>query len=190
MGKKDDKEKGSKSRKGLKTRKESAETHDERGPAPDAPPQEVEAEPFDPARDPGPTFNVPPGTGSASDGEGSGSFEDNLWPTLCHLSPLVGWAFAFTGFGTILMPFLWIALPLIVWQTQKSDPRVEEAGREVVNFQLNVVVLSAILIVTCVLSPFGLLLPVAAIGLSLFAALQASEGRSYRYPFIYRVVRD
>lgn len=199
MGKKDDKEKGSKSSKdkGESKKGRTGGPFDVTGDRPGetdaerAPSDEVEAEPFDPAREPGPTFDAPPPPRASGESDRRArSLEENLWPTLCHLSPLLGWVFAFSGFGVILMPFLWIAAPLVIWQMQRSDARIAEHAREALNFQLNVVALSTLMIVTCILLPFGLLLPVAAVVLSCYAALQASEGRSFRYPLIYRIVRD
>jgi len=176
------------SKKGLKSSSKKSATR--AVPPPPVPsdepsPQEVEAEPFDAGSDPGPTFDVPP-----AEGEAKRSFEDNLWPTLCHLSPLLGWVFALSGFGALLMPFLWIAAPLLVWQTQKSDPRVDDQGREVLNFQLNIVALSVILAATCIGTLLIPVLWIAGAVFSLVAAIQTSEGKQYRYPFIYRVIRD
>jgi uncharacterized Tic20 family protein len=58
-----------------------------------------------------------------------------------------------------------------------------------VNFQINVLGLSLILMLSCVGAVLLPVLWVAAIVMVVVAAVQASEGKRYRYPFTFRVLR-
>jgi len=84
---------------------------------------------------------------------------------------------------------------LVFWLVTKNDndrPFVQDQAREVLNFQLNVIVVAFVCgLLTIVLIGF-LLLPVVLIGavvLTFIGAAKASKGESYRYPFIIRVIK-
>jgi len=85
--------------------------------------------------------------------------------------------------------FLGGVITFFLWQIKGGkDPEVEDQGREALNFQINVALLTALLSITF----FGVaLVPivwfVAAI-LCVIAARKAAEGVRYRYPWILRVV--
>jgi len=84
---------------------------------------------------------------------------------------------------------------LVFWLVTKNDndrPFVQDQAKEVLNFQLNVIVAAFV----CGLLMFViigiLLLPVVVIGafvLTIIGAVKASKGESYRYPFIIRVIK-
>jgi uncharacterized Tic20 family protein len=144
-------------------------------PTPQDPP-EVEAEPFDAARDRGPTIDAP-GTGDRA----KAADRSKLLPILCHLAPLVQIVFYLPGVNVLA--------PLLLWQLKKDDPEVDDHGSESVNFQINVLGLSLILMLSCVGAVLLPVLWVAAIVMVVVAAVQASEGKRYRYPFTFRVLR-
>jgi hypothetical protein len=95
--------------------------------------------------------------------------------------------------------FLFLVIPTIflggvitffVWQIfGKDNPQLEDQGREALNFQINVAIVTALLAFTCV----GLaLVPIAwfvAGILAILAAIHAGRGEHYRYPFIVRLVK-
>jgi uncharacterized Tic20 family protein len=145
---------------------------------PPPPPPEVEAEPYDPRRERGPTVDARPPGGA---GEKIGGVPKTLGPALCHLAPLLGWL--------LPIPGMWVIAPLVVWQWLKADPASDDQGREAVNFQLNVLGWTILLPFTCI----GiLLLPVvwaAAVVFSFVAAYRASEGERYRYPLTIRFLK-
>lgn len=156
--------------------RDAGSTEGRRDEPPAQDPPEVEAEPFDAARDRGPTIDAPGTGGPKAAGE-----KGKLLPILCHLAPLVQIVFYVPGVNVLA--------PLLLWQLKKDDPEVDDHGRESVNFQINVLGLSLVLMLSCVGAVLLPVLWVAAIVMVVVAAVQASEGKRYRYPFTFRVLR-
>ena len=110
------------------------------------------------------------------------------WAAIAHVSALVG--LLGNGIGFLLGP-------LIVWAIKKDDHAfVDEQGKEAINFQLSVVIAGAIavaLIFTIVgiviAIPALLLLAVVAIVFPIVAAIQVNDGKHYRYPFSWRLIK-
>ncbi len=104
---------------------------------------------------------------------------------LCHL-------LSFSGF-IVTVPGASIIGPLILWAIKKDDmPFVNDQGKEAINFNITV----SLIVVFCALTvwlilPFFVLIGVtiAAVVLVIIAAIQANEGKTYRYPFILRLVK-
>ena len=104
---------------------------------------------------------------------------------LCHLLSYAGFIVAVPGASIIA--------PLILWAVKKdSMPFVNDQGKEAINFNITV----SLIAVLCTLT-FWLILPlilligvaIAAVVLVIIAAIQANEGKAYRYPFILRLVK-
>lgn len=82
---------------------------------------------------------------------------------------------------------------LIVWLVKKNDsPFVAQEGAEALNFQITIAIgwLVATILSTILIG--FLLYPVLLIGnlvLCILAAVSASKGQGYRYPFTLRLVR-
>ena len=113
---------------------------------------------------------------------GAGSAEERNWAMAAHLSAL----------STFLIPFGNVLGPLVVWLVKRDTmPLVADQGKEALNF--NITALGAFLIgaiLTVVLVGF---LVMAAVGiawlvLTIIAAIAASKGETYRYPFTLRLV--
>lgn len=110
--------------------------------------------------------------------------EERQWAALAHLS----------AFLILLVPVIGGLLgPLLVWIFRKDDmPFVRTQGREAINFQISVLVALAVsglllfVLVGLVLLPLVLLMNFVLI---VVAAIQASDGRDYRYPFNLRLLR-
>ena len=107
------------------------------------------------------------------------TWKQHVWAVLCHLML----------FLVIPTVFLGAVITFFLWQVKgKKDPQVEDQGREALNFQINVAVLTALLGITF----FGIaLVPVVWFVAAIFcliAARKAAEGANYRYPYILRVV--
>lgn len=82
--------------------------------------------------------------------------------------------------------------PLIVWLVKKDEPGfVAEQAREALNFQITIAIaLFASFILKVILIGF-LLVPIVFIInfiLSIVAAVSASKGKPYHYPFTLRLV--
>lgn len=109
--------------------------------------------------------------------------EARTWGMACHLSALA---------GLIGIPFGHIIGPLIVWMMKKDEyPFVDEQGKESLNFQISITIW---LIVTGLPSFFLLFVPtigLSIIGLifTIIGAMQANEGKTYRYPLTIRFIK-
>jgi uncharacterized Tic20 family protein len=108
----------------------------------------------------------------------------HTWAMLCHLLGLC----TFIG-----IPFGNIIGPLVVWLIKKDEfSFVDEQGKEALNFQISMTVyaiLAAILIVIMVGWVLLFILTIADIVLTIIAAIKTSEGKSYRYPYIFRLIK-
>ncbi len=106
------------------------------------------------------------------------------WAMLCHYS----------AFCWFLVPMIGNVLgPLIIWQLKKDmDPFVDVQGKEALNFQLT---FSILLMICGVLAwiligfPLMVLISVVALVLVVIAGIRANEGKPYRYPFCWRIVK-
>lgn len=138
-----------------------------------------------------PTAPMSPSSPPPPPAAGARSSESRNWAMGAHLSAFIGaWvALAFVG-------------PLVIYLVRKDqDPFAEHHAKEALNFNLTVLVVMVVgVIAGLVLSlvTFGLALLVfiplgAAIGigwlvLTIIAAIRASNGEGYRYPFTIRFV--
>ena len=113
----------------------------------------------------------------------SANRDENMWAMFCHLS----------SFALFLIPFLGnIVGPLIIWIIKKDEfPLVNDQGKESLNFQISMtiyffvsVLLSVIVIGVPIMIAILLFVPIVTI----IAAIRASEGINYRYPFTIRFI--
>ncbi len=109
--------------------------------------------------------------------------EARKWAALCHivaLSGLIG-----NGVGFVLGP-------LVVWLIKKDEyPFVEEQGKEAINFQITMIIAAIVSgILTFVVIGFFLLVGVGIVMIAfpIVAAVKASNGEAYRYPFTIRFI--
>ncbi len=106
------------------------------------------------------------------------------WGMLCHLSAFL---------GIVLVSFGHILGPLVVWLLKKDQyPFVDEQGKEALNFQISMTIYGIIAgLLILVLIGFILLaiIVVTDMVLVVLASVEASNGRSYRYPFTIRLIK-
>lgn len=111
------------------------------------------------------------------------SREVRQWAMFCHLSALLG----------IWIPFGTLIGPLILWQWKReTDPFIDAQGKEALNFQITVVIASAICFLLMVIVIGFFLFGLVAIGalvLTIIAGVKANEGQPYRYPFTWRLIK-
>lgn len=113
------------------------------------------------------------------------SNEEKNWAMLCHLSALLGF---------VLVPSANIWAPLVVWILKKdASPFVDDQGKESLNFHISLwihTLVSSLLLFTVILIPLVFILwgLIYLVGLiyTILAAVAASNGRFYRYPFTIR----
>ncbi len=119
--------------------------------------------------------------------------EERNWAVVAHLSALLGGLLTGYIFGLGC-----IVGPLIVWLVKKDSlPFVSDQGREALNFNLTVALTGLVLLLLTIVTfgvgaviafPVGLLVGVGWFVLTIIAAVKASGGVAYRYPFTIRLI--
>jgi uncharacterized Tic20 family protein len=106
------------------------------------------------------------------------------WAALCHASALLGVLFISPGH---------LLGPLIVWLVKRGDsPEIDAHGKEALNFQISMLIYNFVSAVFCLIliGFIGLaVLWVLNAILVIIAAIQASEGKFYRYPMTIRFIQ-
>ncbi|MBC8377851.1 MAG: DUF4870 domain-containing protein [Planctomycetes bacterium] len=139
-------------------------------PTPDSQPQQ-QPQPAEPSQEPAPAGEL--------------SKDDKMWGTFCHLSALSIY---------IGIPFGHILGPLIIWLIKKDEsPFVNEQGKEILNFQISIMIYIIALAPTLCFPPLFLLLfigiLVTEIVFVIIATITANKGESYRYPCSIRLIK-
>ena len=110
------------------------------------------------------------------------SKEERNWAMFAHLSALLVYPTLIGG----------IVGPLVIWLMRKDDMSfAADQAKETLNFQITVYLIGLVCgILFLVLIGFVLfgLLVVAHVVLTIIAAVKASEGVAYRYPFNLRLI--
>jgi uncharacterized protein len=127
---------------------------------------------------------TPPPIGGSSPVTGHSSLSSvRTWTILCHASALLGVFFHFPGH---------LLGPLIVWLAKRDDsPEIDAHGKESLNFQISMLIYNCIAAIFClVLIGFALLALLWILNtiFVIVAAIQASEGKFYRYPMTIRFI--
>lgn len=109
--------------------------------------------------------------------------QDNQLLVITHLSQLVTLV---TGFGSLL-------IPLIIWITQKEKVyKMDEHGKNIINFQLSLIIYFIICIPLILLLGLGLLgfivLGIASIVMPVINAIKVSNGETPKYPLSFTFI--
>ena len=95
----------------------------------------------------------------------------------------------------LLGALMGFVVPLIIWLIKKDEmPFINDQGKEALNFQLTVLIafvaVGILGIPTCGWATFlALPLWIADIVFGIMAAMEANEGRPYRYPVTIRMIQ-
>ncbi|WP_034040341.1 DUF4870 domain-containing protein [Wocania ichthyoenteri] len=103
--------------------------------------------------------------------------QDNQLLVITHLSQLIT---LITGFGSLL-------LPLVLWLTQKEKVyQMDAHGKNIINFQLSLIVYAIICIPLILLFGLGLLgfivLGIISVVFPIINAIKANNGETPTYP--------
>lgn len=103
--------------------------------------------------------------------------EDRQLLVLTHLSQLVTLV---TGFGSLI-------IPLVLWATQKDRVyQMDTHGKNIVNFQLSIIVYSIICVPLIIFLGLGILglivIGIIALVFPVINAIKASNGEAPKYP--------
>ncbi len=116
--------------------------------------------------------------------------DEKLWGTFMHLSALiVGIIGSMTG-----IPAFSFLGPLVLWLIKRHEsPFLDDQGKEALNFNITVGLAMLLCFPLILLLGLGLLLMfiigIAALVLTIMAAIKANNGEWYRYPFSLRLVK-
>jgi uncharacterized Tic20 family protein len=106
------------------------------------------------------------------------SAQEKRLVALMHASILVG----------ILIPIAGFLIPFIIWIVKKDESSfVESQGKEIFNFIINFILASVafgLLSFLLVGLPFLVALGLYGIITPIIAAIQSSDGKAYRYPWL------
>ncbi|MDQ6808164.1 MAG: DUF4870 domain-containing protein [Verrucomicrobiota bacterium] len=106
------------------------------------------------------------------------------WSAFCHASALLGVFFHFPGH---------LLGPLIVWLLKRDDSaEIDAHGKEALNFQISMLIYNLIAGVFCLVLIGFFFLAVLWVVNAVFviiAAIQASDGKFYRYPMTIRFIQ-
>ena len=110
--------------------------------------------------------------------------EERTWGMVAHLSAFA--VFVFPLGGNIIAP-------LIVWLARRDTSAfVEAEAREALNFNISVSlgwIVCGLLTFALIGIPVGVVLFLCWLVMTIIAAVKASEGVGYRYPFSLRLVK-
>ncbi|HEY2140174.1 MAG TPA: DUF4870 domain-containing protein [Chthoniobacterales bacterium] len=106
------------------------------------------------------------------------------WSAFIHASALLGLLLHFPGH---LLP------PLILWLIKRNEaPELDAHGKEAVNFQISMLIYNLVAAVFCLVLVGFVFLGVLWVLNTVFviiAAIQASDGKFYRYPMTIRFIQ-
>jgi uncharacterized Tic20 family protein len=106
------------------------------------------------------------------------------WSAFCHASALLGVFLHFPGH---------LLGPLILWLIKRDQsPEIDAHGKEAVNFQISMLIYNAVAAVFCLVLVGFVFLAVLWVLNAIFviiAAIQASDGKFYRYPMTIRFIQ-
>lgn len=109
--------------------------------------------------------------------------EERKWATILHLSPFAGYMIPLAGF----------VVPLVIWLMKRTESTyLDVQGKEVLNFVISYtayIILCFPLMIILIGFPLLAAVGIAAIALTVVAAIKISEGKDYRYPFIFRLLK-
>jgi uncharacterized protein len=111
------------------------------------------------------------------------STDTTNWGMFAHLSALIGF----------IIPFGNVIGPLVIWLTKgKEIEFVATEAKEALNFQITMLLAFIVAwVLVFILIGFLLmaLLAIADLILVIMAAISASKGQPYRYPFALRLIK-
>jgi uncharacterized Tic20 family protein len=109
--------------------------------------------------------------------------QERQWALICHLSALSGY----------VIPFGNLIVPIIIWSMKKDEmPMVDEHGKEVINFQLSMMIwmiISGILILVVIGIPLLIMLAILQVVFIIIGAIKADSGQLYKYPMTIHFIK-
>jgi uncharacterized Tic20 family protein len=106
------------------------------------------------------------------------------WVMLVHAIALIGFFVPLAGH---------IVGPLVIWLAKRDEsPELDAHGKESVNFQISMLIYNVIAGLLCIVLigiPILIILHFLNIIFVVIAAIQASDGKLFRYPLSLRLIK-
>lgn len=117
--------------------------------------------------------------------ENTGSSKDErTFAMLCHIITFSGYILPIIGN---------IVGPMVIWMMKRDEyPLVDDQGKEVLNFQLSILIygIIGVILVFLVIGIFVLIaLGIFVLIMTIIGAIKANEGVKYRYPLNLRLIK-
>lgn len=90
-----------------------------------------------------------------------------------------------TQFCSWLVPLLGLIVPLIMWQSKKDDPYIDEQGKVVMNWVFSSIIYGIVGIILCFILigiPLLILLFICSVVFTIMGAMDANKGVIKNYP--------
>lgn len=122
------------------------------------------------------------------------SREERQWAMFAHLSALAGGLVSswLGGIGVFIGP-------LVIWLVKREEmPFVDDQGKEALNFNITFAAVAFLLFILGIVTlgigfiitlPLLIVVGVAWLVFTIIAAIQANEGKAYRYPVTVRLIK-
>jgi uncharacterized protein len=96
-------------------------------------------------------------------------------------------------FAGFIVPFAGLVAPIVLWTMAKDQyPEVDAEGKQILNWMISELIYFTVAGVLCfLLIGFLLLIPlaIASLVLPLIATIEASQGKSYKYPLTIEFIK-
>ena len=127
--------------------------------------------------------NIKDDLNSSTDSKAGVSEDERTWAMLAHISAVAGFVFPF---GNVIGP-------LLIWILKKEElPFVDDQGKEALNFQISItiyVLISSVLVFVPYRYSSSYYISIFALVMTIIGAINAYDGKPYRYPLTIRVIK-
>jgi uncharacterized Tic20 family protein len=110
-------------------------------------------------------------------------FDEKEWASFIHLSLFLGY----------LIPLAGLIVPIVLWQSKKSSPFIDQHGRSAANWIITQIILWIAFVLLCFVLigiPLLAILGVLSIIFPIMGAIRAREHRAWSYPLSFRVFKE
>jgi uncharacterized Tic20 family protein len=106
--------------------------------------------------------------------------DENTYLMLMHLSQLAG----------LVVPLIGFILPVVLWLTNKDvNEKVNENGRNILNFMISYTIYAVILCITIIGIPLAVILGIVYVIFVIVASIKANNGESWKYPMTIEFIK-
>ncbi len=106
--------------------------------------------------------------------------EENTYLMLMHLSQLAG----------LMVPLIGFIIPVVLWLANKDvNEKVNENGRNILNFIISYTIYAVILCITIIGIPLAMILGIIYVIFVIIASIKANNGVSWKYPMSIEFIK-